>query len=162
MGREGEGERERKIWKPSLTFYIYLDPNSSHCVYAEAKAQQSSSIRSLFVWLYSSRQENSRCCITQVVKHWKSESRYRPEVKHIQLFYASWNRDRERREWDLRHYVCCNDTPPTAGCRSAEILKYAPLFPCFHLGILRVVTRDCGWVLCEKQTGMLWCSRLTV
>lgn len=161
-GQRGRGRKTR-------TFYIYLNPNSSHCVCAGAKAQQSSSIWSLFVWLYSSRQENSLCCITRVVKHWESESRYRPEVKHIQLFYALWNRDGERREWDLRHYVYCNDTPPTARLsewRDTEVCSPVSLLSCRHtvetLQEVLVVTWDCGWVLCEKEAGMLGCFRLTV
>ncbi|KAG7241823.1 hypothetical protein INR49_024793 [Caranx melampygus] len=68
---EREPERKRK---PILLFYIYT-PIPIVAVLqccslpASAKAQQSSSIRSLFVWLYSSQQGFSRCCITQGVQN---------------------------------------------------------------------------------------------
>lgn len=85
-------------------------------------------------------------------EHWDSPSRCEPEVKHL-LFYILWNRAEERREWDLRHYVYCNDTlPPARLWEWRELQRYWNTLASF----LAFMSTHCG----ELAGSVCRCVRL--
>lgn len=125
----GVRERGSPSWCSIYTSIPIVAVSLCCSLRAREKTQQSGSIRSLFVWLYSSQQGYSRCCITQGSGVQNLAIKLE---KH--LFLVLWNSGKERREGNLCHCVFCNNTLPPVRVqerRESQWYYYCPFLSLF-------------------------------